>query len=648
MKSFSRGVLDLFGNERRYVIPMFQRPYVWSADRQWSHLWADIQRKALERHRWNLRIQAASADEKNELQKIQPAEHFLGAIVLDGIKTYGDALRAQSVIDGQQRLTTFHILLTAFRDVARELVGPDSHFTVQLQRHTLNDCLMDDPVVEKYKVWPTNQDQEAFLAIHAAGSLSALAKTWPALAKKHPGGAPRLAMAYAFFHSHIEGFLTRPVLGDGLAEQPGLDARINLLVKTLQNGFNLVSIELEGGDDPQIIFETLNARGEPLLPSDLLRNYLFWRASQRKEDIDTLYVNYWKRFDSEYWKALEKQGRLNRPRIDLYFSNYLQMKTQREINVERLFHEYKSWSEQVGRYPTTGAELEDISHYAAAYESLRRSPTISSLADFSKFLDVFDVKTVMPVLLRILGEKELLVDERDGMLQDIESYLVRRAVCGLTAKNYNNVFVAWLARIPVDKPLSRELLRKAMKVGVGEAAVWPDDSEFKEKWLNQPVYQKIKPAAKLEYILKRLEIAMRTNRHESVSLPGKLTIEHVMPESWYEHWPLADGTQGKDATARMQPDGASPQSVLRDQVVHTFGNLTLLTGPANSSLQNFPIDSKVKGIDGYSLLAMNKHFSGRTSWDEADIRQRAITLFEFARVVWPYPSSPAPEGAVQP
>ena len=65
-----------------------------------------------------------------------------------------------------------------------------------------------------------------------------------------------------------------------------------------------MSIELEGRDDPQVIFETLNARGEPLLPSDLLRNYLFWRASREKHtDLTALYRTHWASFDTDFWKS---------------------------------------------------------------------------------------------------------------------------------------------------------------------------------------------------------------------------------------------------------------------------------------------------------------------------------------------------------
>lgn len=67
-----------------------------------------------------------------------------------------------------------------------------------------------------------------------------------------------------------------------------------------------------------MIFETLNARGEPLLPADLLRNFIFLRAARRGEPQEALYNNYWRRFDDPFWRQEVRQGRLNRPRSDIY------------------------------------------------------------------------------------------------------------------------------------------------------------------------------------------------------------------------------------------------------------------------------------------------------------------------------------------
>ena len=94
---------------------------MWSADKQWTPLWEDIERKyPSERLRWKERLATAPpGEDRAQVEQQVPAEHFLGAIVPDLFRTYGNEVPAQNVIDGQQRLTTLQVFLAAFRDVAR-------------------------------------------------------------------------------------------------------------------------------------------------------------------------------------------------------------------------------------------------------------------------------------------------------------------------------------------------------------------------------------------------------------------------------------------------------------------------------------------------------------------------------------------------
>ena len=126
MKSNPQSVLELFDSKRRYIVPMFQRQYVWSQERQWAPLWGDIERKVVERLRWNAKLNAADPEEKAQLKAHPPSEHFLGAIVLDHHPTYGNEVSARLIIDGQQRLTTVQVFLAALRDAARSL-GVDEY-----------------------------------------------------------------------------------------------------------------------------------------------------------------------------------------------------------------------------------------------------------------------------------------------------------------------------------------------------------------------------------------------------------------------------------------------------------------------------------------------------------------------------------------
>ena len=253
-------------------------------------------------------------------------------------------------------------------------------------------------------------------------------------------------------------------------------------------------------------------------------------------------------------------------------------------------------------------------------------------------LQVFDVKTVNSLLLGILADGNLPNDDVEAILIDLESYLVRRAICRMTTQNYNRLFVSWMAQLNKDVIL-RVRLHEIMLAEQSDSGVWPDDARLHESWLNEPLYRRLYSRGRMEYILRRIEMALRTSKHERVTIGSGLTIEHVLPQEWIEHWRLPDGSKGIPLEERLTRP--SPESDARDRVLHTMGNLTLLTGPLNSANQNRKFEYKVRKIKEYSLLALNGYFRQRVEkgkgWDEDAIEERGRRLFKQAVQIWPHP-----------
>src|SRR5262249_9056316 len=129
---------------------------------------------------------------------------------------------------------------------------------------------------------------------------------------------PRMIEAYLYFDSELRLFFLGTPSDPPLGADQSLPARLEACFTCLKNALKVVVIDLEPGDDAQIIFETLNARGEPLLPADLLRNFIFLRAARLGESQELLYQQYWQRFDDAFWRQEVRQGRLYRPRSDLF------------------------------------------------------------------------------------------------------------------------------------------------------------------------------------------------------------------------------------------------------------------------------------------------------------------------------------------
>lgn len=629
MKPDKLTIHDLFHRERRYTVPLYQRPYVWGLVAQWEPLWEDIERQA----------DACAASKTGEPRR----SHFLGAVVLNVQRIVGRSVARSDVIDGQQRLTTLQLFLAALRDVAR---ARGSRHAARVERLTANeDERPGSP--SGFKVWPTNADRALFATVMSAGSAEALMAS---IGASRIDDLPRLAACYVYFTRKIEAYIDRA--------GPDLDAgedRLFGLIQALRTGLQLVVIELEDDDDPQVIFETLNHRGQPLLPSDLIRNAVFQQAAADPEHADDptyaddLYARHWQAFDTDriarpidgedrYWHVPERQGRLNRPRIDLFIFHYLTMKTGQELAIGHIFQEFRTWRED--SEDTLEGFLLDLNHSAAIFRRLLSPDGADRASVLARRLRSLDTSTVYPFLLNLLGLSEgvLTPTDRDRVVADVESWLIRRFVCQLTNKNYNKFFLALLNRVaqtasaaPGPGSASRSIadaVRTELLRSQDDTARWPDDAEFRRGWLSKPLYVKSRPDRAV-MILSALDARLLTTRTEAVPLPSELTVEHLLPQRGsLVDYLLPEADAGDEAPVAA-----------RARLIHTVGNLTLLTHALNASISNGPFREKRGPIALHSALRLNARFQDQSkdSWGEDDIRERGGELFEQAVAIWEYP-----------
>jgi len=203
-----------------------------------------------------------------------------------------------------------------------------------------------------------------------------------------------------------------------------------------------------------VIFETLNARGEPLLPADLLRNYIFLRAARSEpKSTELLYERYWKRFDDEFWRVEVKQGRLTRPRSDLFMQHFLASRRCEDIPIKHLYVEYRHWVERGRPFPNVETELATLARQGDDFRRILDPAEDDPNSRLIAFLDAFDIRTAYPLLLSMFDAN---VDQKtwDEMAGILESYLVRRAVCNFSTKNYNRIFLG------LTRTLRRDGLRR--------------------------------------------------------------------------------------------------------------------------------------------------------------------------------------------
>lgn len=620
MNANARPILAIFETKLRLEVPLFQRQYVWTRERQWEPLWDDISRKFTD---------------YLEGRKDAPV-HFLGAMVLDQKQTPTTHVEKRQVIDGQQRLMTLQAFLAAFRDFCNEQGSID--LAGEAEAFTLNRGMMADPEVDKFKVWPTFSDRPYFIDIISSGSPEEVERRHPLIRKKYarkPDPRPRLVDAYLFFYQALRQYFVDCDPDQMVAPEVPLSSRLEECFQSLKDALKVVVIDLAQDDDAQVIFESLNARGEPLLPADLLRNYIFLRAARQGEPQEKLYEKYWKRFDSPFWRTEIRQGRLTRPRSDLFMQHFLASERTEDIPIRHLYAEYKYWIERFKPFQTIEDELRLLSSQRRDFKRILSPARGDVLFEFASFLQTFDISTVLPLLL-YLARHELPHEEWDKTCCILESYVVRRAVCGGTTKNYNRVFLRLIRFLQQQDEPTADAIHTYLSRLPNDSGEWPTDVEFSRNWLIGSIYLSMaKP--RMVYILQKLSNSYMTPKSEDVQIDGQLSIEHLMPQRWIENWPLADGSNGMDWYELSKAEEGSARAKAtrrRESLIHTIGNLTILTQPLNSAVSNSAWSEKKGEILKSSILPLNGQLYDVESWGEAEIEERGKELLKRAKGIW--------------
>ena len=628
MKSDDITVQQLFQDRRQYMVPFYQRTYVWNLREQWEPLWEDIQSKA------NARFYDKSTP------------HFLGAVVLDPQPKSGligvDTLH---IIDGQQRLTTLQFILKSALIVLQQSGSNGLPEIVKALLFNSNPDTMREPEIEKFKVWPTYRDRDDYKsALHANNryelrtrfpdSFTQRDRTLRKIGIHHP---PALEAIW-FFTEQFQNWINE-------GEKSEIPKRTEDLVTAILQDLKVVSIVLDKADDAQVIFETLNGRGAELHATDLIRNFIFLRADRDGANSKHLYDTYWSKFEVDYWKSKQSRGRLKKPRMEWFVHTCLLTELCEEVDLGRLYFEYRRYVFSGEEPISAEKQLTTLSKYAGIYQELVAGTEDSPIARFGRRIAPYEVTTLHPLAL-LIASSPIADESKDDMLKMLVSYIVRRAICGLTAKNYNNVFISILRELS-QKGLSPETLRDILSKFKSDASRWPTDGEFRNICQTASIYPGKVDAAKMRSFLGEIESNLRSaKKPEDVfeANTGNLDIDHILPKSWYEHWPLPNGEKARwneiySIQSKLYADvplNEREQSIIsRENSIGILGNLTLLNLSVNRGAQNKPFSEKKKLLLENTNLRLNIPLLGLHRWDEQAIKDRARNLTDAALQIWP-------------
>lgn len=582
---------ELFALPLRYEIPDFQRRYVWEEEEQWAPLWSDVEALAqstLDGHQGN-------------------DAHFMGAIVLQQMENATGTIQRRIVVDGQQRLTTLQLLINAIQGLLKQQGHSDP--ATRLGALVANSGgHFSGNRDHAFKVWPTIVDRTAFK--HAMSKQSTT---------DHADS--RIVRAHRYFQSQADQWLGMLSVDSG--ERP---KAADALEAAVSRRLLIVVIDLGDKDDPHVIFETLNARGTPLLQSDMVKNKILYDAKiEISEDGSEASAGQkiWP-FDQDWWAADVGRGLQRRPRIDVYLNHWLTLRNHTETKPYNEFNVFNTYAKRKGTPVETIAA--DLDRVGQIYRDVEQEGRRTDIARFLERRKVMNVGVITPLLLWLL-EAKLSAVKLANCIRALESFLVRRVVCGLSARSLGELFVGLIQKLDEDatgrkdQVLVSYLAEPARQQS--QAALWPTNELLQERLVREPLYLYL-TRGRLRMVLEAIEEELRTNKAESKEVPRGLHIEHIMPQKWHDNYPLV-GEVNEEAKAD------------RDRAIHTIGNLTLVNGQLNAALSNAPWDRKRETLDAHSVLHLNRRLvkKGPEVWDEVAIEQRARWLHKQAVKVWP-------------
>jgi len=462
MQASETKLQQIIEGTKQYVVPLFQRPYSWRKS-EWQALWDDI-------------VELCKED--------NPRPHFMGSIVTMPASSVPEGVSKYLLIDGQQRLTTVFILLSAIRDIAKK--------SEQELAEEIDKTILVNPYkkgLDYYKLQPTQVDRSAFRRIMNSESLV---------------NETGISQCYQFFQRKIR--------------QHRSSLELQRIKQVICSNFSLVSVVLSANDDPYLVFESLNAKGRPLTQADLIRNYFFMLI--HSDSQESVYV--------QYWQPMQD---LLEDNLTEFIRHYL-AKSGVEVKQNDIYFQVKSRIDTNNALPY----LKDLCTFAEYYARLlkpEREPNVI-VRKYLYRLNRLEVAIIYPFLLNCYDDwmsQKITEQEFIDVLKVLENFILRRFICNVATQGLNKVFTALYAQVRKHTELDSDNFVERLKLRL-QNLNYPKDSEFRAKLVDVKLYGGNR-SEKGKLILESIEEFFA--HKEQVSFDN-LSIEHIMPQTLNEAW----------------------------------------------------------------------------------------------------------------
>ena len=548
----------LEGSNKRFVIPVYQRNYDWKID-NCKQLFDDL-------------VQVIKDNKQS---------HFFGSIV-----SYAHLRDEIVLIDGQQRITTISLILIAIVNALKNnaITASDPQFCERLENEYIVDKYHKD--LRKVRLKLFRADCEAFDKLIYAPESDYI-------------DSSKVTINYRYFY-------------DRLVQKQELtpEQLFNAIYK-----LEIIDIVLEPhhGDDPQLIFESLNSTGLDLSEADKIRNYILMGLAP---DLQEKYYD-------AYWNRIEK---CCGNELDSFVRNYLTITTGTIPNIRNVYQAFKSYANGKKTEPLLISMLD----YAQAYQQLTNCELgIKEANEIAGRLNLLDMTVAYPFLMAFIPyakENDIYNSEIVSVLSVVETFIFRRLMCDLPTNALNKIF-ATLHRYIVKNLREGYTYADVMIYYLCSrklSAALPKDDQFIKGFTTKNIY--VMRSKNKAYIFERLENTNSKEKNDIVGYisKGDLSIEHIMPQTLNQAWRNALGEHCDE---------------IHEQWLHTIVNLTLTGYNSNYSNKSFQDKKTIQNGFLQSGLRLNQYIAHFDKWTLAEMEQRKAELAKTALAVWQYPQT---------
>ncbi|MEN6501310.1 MAG: DUF262 domain-containing protein, partial [Tenuifilaceae bacterium] len=556
MKATEANLLEFIKKSNQFSIPIYQRLFSWT-EKECERLWNDI----------------ITTGSKKDIPS-----HFIGSIMYIESDLF-QIIHPEPllVIDGQQRLTTVSLLLEALARKIGDNEIIDGFSERKIRNYYLVNSLEEGD--RKYKLLLSQNDRSTYISIIDQ--------------KEYPKeSSVRIKDIFEYFTNKI----------DELSENNIQNLCLGLLK------LFIVDISLKRDqDNPQLIFESMNSTGKDLSQADLIRNFMLMRLEGHIQK--RLYEDYWRPMEVEFGQEAYTSY------FDSFMRHYLTMKTGNIPNINAVYEEFKKYFYNSQR--DNEEELKELKKYAAYFCAMALDKEEDKeLKEAFSDLRELKVDVSYPLLLELYNDYKMNILSKDDFIQIIrliESYVFRRAVCGIPTNSLNKTFASF------GKSIKKEKYLESVKAHFNNMTSYrriPNDEEFVTELTSRDLYN----FRSRSYWLRRLE---NHDRKERVNV-SEYTIEHILP-------------QNNNLNLDWRQALGSDWEKIQQKYVHTIGNLTLTGYNTEYSDRFFTEKRDMKGGFRESPLKLNRGLANLETWNEKTILQRAENLAKEALKVWQYP-----------